>query len=177
MSGFREEALKLVTDNDYKVLVEVGVWKGELSRMLYRVAEQLYLVDPWEVAWNKFTRGTTGELYQCSMGEPPKTQDELDRMYRDVSSAMPNAVVIRKDSLAASDVIDNESVDFVYLDSVHTYEYCLLEIEFWLPKIKPGGMIAGDDYVPEDNAVAKAVDEMFGPQDIEDRTRTWSVRI
>ncbi len=173
MRGFREEALKLVTDNDYKILVEVGVWRGQLSKMLYQVANQLYLVDPWSLQWNKFER-PDGVPYECNMGEPFKTQEDLNKMYRDVSSAMPNAIVVRESSITAAMGFDDASVDFVYLDSIHTYEYCLSEIKSWLPKIKPGGMIAGDDYMTKQPEVSKAVDEIFGPQDTK---RTWGVKV
>ena len=85
----------------------------------------------------------------------------------------PKATVIRLDSIKAAKCIPNNSVDFVFLDSIHTYEYCKKEIIAWLPKIKPGGMIAGDDYRPEHLTVARAVDELLGKQDF----GIWSHRV
>lgn len=168
MGDFRQEALELVVSNNYKTVVELGVWKGELSRMFYAVVDRLILIDPWTVYHNTLPE------YTCTMGEPVKTQSELDQMYSDVLAAMPKAEVGRMTSLMAAERIPDASVDFVYLDSVHTYKHCKQEIIAWLPKIRPGGMIAGDDYIKDQPHVSRAVDEMFGPQDTD---RTWSKRI
>lgn len=171
--SFREEAIELVVSNGYTKLCEVGVWKGELSRMLAKVADELTLVDPMSVEWNNFMHGEFH--YTCRMGEREKTQDELDWLYTKIvrDYNLPNVRFLRLPSVQASLQVADKSLDFVYIDAVHTYEHCKQDIEAWLPKIKPGGMIAGDDYVPEHNAVAKAVDELLGTQE----NRTWSAKV
>jgi predicted O-methyltransferase YrrM len=55
----------------------------------------------------------------------------------------------------------DQSLDFVFIDLSHTYEDTLREIRTYLPKIKPGGIIAGHDYHPEWPGVIKAVNEAF----------------
>lgn len=154
---FRQEALELVVNNGYRSLVEVGVWKAELSGMLYGAAHHLILVDPWSVEWNRFSY--KGVTYECTMGEPFKSQAELDEMYLDVRGRFPRATVYRMDSVQASAYVSDRSVDFVFIDAVHTYEHCTADIKFWLPKIRSGGMIAGDDFYPPHNAVSRAVEE------------------
>ncbi len=173
--SFREEALQLVIDNDYKTIVEVGVWKGELSRMFYTVADSLTLVDPWSENWNWFSYPVVngGDTYECRMGEELKTQVELDEIYFDVLLSMPHAKFLRMPSTMAAELIPNESVDFVFIDAIHTYDHCRADILAWLPKIRPGGMIAGDDYVPEHKMVSKAVDELLETQ----TSRTWRHKI
>lgn len=56
----------------------------------------------------------------------------------------------------------DESLDFVFIDANHTYEYVKKDIEAWLPKIKKGGIIGGHDfnifYWP---GVVQAVTEKF----------------
>jgi predicted O-methyltransferase YrrM len=37
-------------------------------------------------------------------------------------------------------------VDYVYVDADHTYEGCTADLEAWWPLLRPGGLIAGDDY-------------------------------
>lgn len=170
--GFRYEAAQLVLDYGYRTLVEVGVWEGDLSALLYPLADQLILVDPWSVGWNRFPHQS--EIYECTMGLPFKNQNELDLMYQQVTAQFPKAVVLRMSSVEAAKSIPDHSVDFVYIDAVHTYEHCKADILAWLPKIRPGGMIAGDDYYKPHNAVSRAVDELFGPQDTD---RSWSVMI
>ena len=161
MSGFRQRCCQLITENGFKEVAELGVWKGDLSAMIYPLVRRLVLVDPYLLSWNDFEHTTVGR-YTCTMSEPLKTQDELDAMHDDIVTRFPRAEIFRMSSLLAAEMIEDKSLDMVFIDSVHTYDYCLREIRLWLPKVKIGGIIAGDDYVPEHEAVAKAVDEIFG---------------
>lgn len=77
----------------------------------------------------------------------------------------------RKTSLQAAAGFEDDSLDFVYIDANHAYEPCLADMEAWWPKLKQGGMMAGDDYgcLPEQQVefgdgkyffgVKRAVDE------------------
>lgn len=56
--------------------------------------------------------------------------------------------------------------DLVLVDGDHTYEGCKGDIEAWLPRLKPGGILALHDYrKPDENkphpGVDKAVDELL----------------
>lgn len=56
---------------------------------------------------------------------------------------------------------DDNSVDIIFIDAGHSYEAVKKDIQAWMPKMKPNGIIAGHDY----NSwvgVKKAVDERFG---------------
>ena len=58
----------------------------------------------------------------------------------------------------------DNSLDFIYIDALHTYEGCKKDIKLWWPKLKKGGLFSGHDYIngrlPEGNfGVKKAVDE------------------
>ena len=48
--------------------------------------------------------------------------------------------------------------DFVYIDGNHDYEFVLKDLETWFTKVKPGGIIFGDDYL-RPYGVSKAVNE------------------
>lgn len=63
-------------------------------------------------------------------------------------------------SLQAVDNFADQSVDFVYIDASHEYEDVKDDIQAWLPKVKPGGLLAGDDYYIYPG-VKKAVDELL----------------
>jgi cephalosporin hydroxylase len=54
--------------------------------------------------------------------------------------------LIIADSLTAARLFANASVDWVHLDARHDYAGVTADIQAWLPKIKPGGWISGDDY-------------------------------
>ena len=65
-------------------------------------------------------------------------------------------------SLTASRLFGDASVDWVHLDARHDYASVKADIQAWLPKVKPGGWLSGDDYDavkwPE---VIKAVGELL----------------
>jgi cephalosporin hydroxylase len=46
---------------------------------------------------------------------------------------------------AAAEFAD-EYFDWIYIDGNHQYEFVLLDLESYYPKVKAGGSIVGDDY-------------------------------
>lgn len=59
----------------------------------------------------------------------------------------------------ALDLFDDESLDFIYIDGyAHGGEEGGETIFDWYPKVRMGGVIAGDDYHPDWPLVCKAVD-------------------
>jgi Methyltransferase domain len=50
------------------------------------------------------------------------------------------------DSVAASRLFAEGSIEWVHLDARHDYEGVKADIHAWLPKIKSGGWLSGDDY-------------------------------
>lgn len=63
------------------------------------------------------------------------------------------------DSSKAASLFDNNSLDFVLIDADHSYEGCKKDILAWVPKLKKGGVICGDDYTAEGvrNAVSQII--------------------
>ena len=70
--------------------------------------------------------------------------------------------LIIADSVTASRLFSDASVDWVHLDARHDYASLDADIQAWLPKVKTGGWLSGDDY---DDAkwleVVKAVNELL----------------
>ena len=58
----------------------------------------------------------------------------------------------------------NDSLDFVFLDADHSYEAVMADIIVWLCKVKPGGILTGDDYSHCFPGVIRAVDELLGEE-------------
>ena len=50
------------------------------------------------------------------------------------------------DSVIASRLFADASIDWVHLDARHDYTNVTTDIQVWLPKVKPGGWLSGDDY-------------------------------
>ena len=65
------------------------------------------------------------------------------------------AVIVRKKSDDA--LLDvPKTVDFVYIDGNHAFNYVILDILYWSPKVRSGGIIACHDY--HDTPVRMAID-------------------
>ena len=45
----------------------------------------------------------------------------------------------------AADKFEDESVDLVFIDGAHDTDSVIRDIEVWLPKVKKGGVLCGDD--------------------------------
>lgn len=58
-------------------------------------------------------------------------------------------VLVVADSVSASRLFAAATLDWVHLDARHDYASICADIEAWLPKVKPGGWLSGDDYNQE----------------------------
>ncbi len=54
--------------------------------------------------------------------------------------------LIISDSVSAARLFSDASLDWVHLDARHDYVSVKADIEAWLPKVKVGGWLSGDDY-------------------------------
>ena len=78
------------------------------------------------------------------------------------------------ESTRAALLYDDCSLDFVYLDASHDYESVKADIMAWWPKIKVGGILAGDDFSEYHKGLRRAVKE-FGVEYAIDGVN-WIVR-
>jgi len=99
-------------------------------------------------------------------------------LYDDFRKAMEpiwgTFTVLRMDSLEAVQEFDDGSLDMVFIDTSHLYEPCKAEIVAYLPKLKPGGILAGHDWHMD--GVNTAVCECL-PNDIHVSYVTWWYQI
>ena len=144
MSNGKDCILTLLKEKRYKgTFVEVGTWMGDFAEALVKTTEckKLVCVDPYTF-FNDFS-------YRDSMNL--KLHLDAEKRYqvtkrRLESAAGPNRVEMkRKVSMDAVQDFPNESLDFVYIDANHEYKYALEDILNWYPKVKSGGILAGDD--------------------------------
>ncbi len=57
------------------------------------------------------------------------------------------------------------NLDLVFIDTPHDYPTIIADLRAWLPKVKPGGIIAGHDACAKWPSVCRALIEVFGEQD------------
>jgi len=81
---------------------------------------------------------------------------------RAVAAAYPTRTKILKGiSWEMAAKVEDESLDFVFIDASHMYEEVKKDILAWTPKVKPKGWIMGHDYCPRWGGVMQAVNEIF----------------
>ncbi|HEY1696533.1 MAG TPA: class I SAM-dependent methyltransferase [Polyangiaceae bacterium] len=160
------------------VAVEVGVALGHsIAFLARRVLEarkpiEVWAVDPWAgVARN-------GEQ-QHFLGARPCPGDftlflEMMRTY--AREELEIVRVLRLDSHRGAQVFAPGSCDLVLIDAAHDYDSVDADIRAWLPAVKAGGILAGDDHEPNYPGVEKACRKWFG-DDYEVRGTTWVKRI
>jgi hypothetical protein len=76
------------------------------------------------------------------------TQAKVDGLYEAAQARLEgqNVTFLREFSVEAAKRVPDRSLDFVYVDANHRYEYVVADIAAWLPKIRRGGIISGHDY-------------------------------
>jgi hypothetical protein len=57
------------------------------------------------------------------------------------------AILIEEDSSKALEFFEESSLDFIFIDTYMTYEQAVIDLKEWYPKIKPGGLFAGHDWI------------------------------
>ncbi|MHB8531974.1 MAG: class I SAM-dependent methyltransferase [Solirubrobacteraceae bacterium] len=130
------------------VCAEIGTWKGDFAAVIleHRRPEKLYLVDPWE-------HRAEGDYADASYGGRLEGgQQALDAMHDSVASRFAAGVasgqveIVRRRSTDAAATMPDESLDWVYIDGDHSYEGVKGDLEAYFRTVKPGGVLAGDDY-------------------------------
>jgi len=176
--GLHELCRRLVTPES--VVVEIGSFAGESTVVFAQHAKLVHAIDPWPASYaqdivagceNPQIRAVVGQLGVADMSRIEALFDARIEPYGNV----------RKIKARDADVVaqfDDGSIDCVYIDSIHTYEAVRDAIRRWLPKLKPGGVCAGHDYLRSDwPGVVAAVNEAFGAPGAVFRDTSWAVRL
>jgi SAM-dependent methyltransferase len=126
------------------VFVEVGSWYGRSAAyMAVEIANSgkqidFYCVDTWrgseDLPWmanHLATRG--GSAF-------PFFRENMQG-----GGVWSLIKTIQQPSARAANSFEDESLDFVMIDGAHDYASVRDDVRAWLRKVKPGGVIAGDD--------------------------------
>jgi SAM-dependent methyltransferase len=155
--ALRDELPEFFKKLGFKVGAEIGVLRGEFTEKLCRAGLKMYAIDPWEY-YKNYKRHPQEEKMEDIMAEATKRLAPYD------------CTLIKKSSMEALEDFKDDSLDFVYIDGNHSIRYIVEDIYEWYRKVKPGGIIAGHDYVDLMNnpyglmncRVKSAVDLMTG---------------
>ncbi len=125
--------------------VEIGVKRGDYSKVLCDNIPNVELscIDPY-----------------CYLGKH-LTQEKQDKFYKEAKEKLSqyNVTFIKKFSMDALDDFEDGSLDFIYIDGNHEFDYVVQDIIYWSKKVKKGGIVACHDYLNFFRAgVVQAVD-------------------
>jgi len=138
---------------------EVGVWKGDnAADILEHLAPaQLFLVDPYAAyaEYSDFARRHGGDAkWHKWLGT------DWDGIYQSVVdrfAAHPSVRIMRMKSPEAAASLNNQLLDFVYIDGNHDLPAVLADLRAWWPKIRGCGVLAGHDHWHRQPGVVEAV--------------------
>lgn len=135
------ELIALWRDLGYTVGAEIGTEAGRYAEEICRGVPglKLYCVDPY-LAYARYTDHVS--------------QSRLDNFYNVAVSRLNkqnkfDAEIIRATSLEAVKRFAPGSLDFVFIDGNHHFDFVVQDIIAWAPIVRPGGIVAGHDYKPE----------------------------
>ena len=132
----RNNLPELFNELGFTTGAEIGVASGRFSKILCEGMPNLFLycVDAWKVYAPDYRDYTDQAL--------------LTGLYEDAKKRLApyNIKFIKNFSMNALKSVEDESLDFVYIDANHEYPFVTLDLVHWTKKVRPGGIIAGHDY-------------------------------
>lgn len=151
-----------VKANDWRYGAELGVWYGETFKHLVQncpnlnlLGVDLYQEQPQNSGPQRYFPGEDGHMW------------EHEKYYADVkkfcSTTNGRATIYRGTTIEASTRVEDESLDFVFIDADHSFEGVDQDIIHWSPKVKSGGYIIGHDihWPSVKQAVEKHYDKQY----------------
>jgi hypothetical protein len=139
------------------VFVEVGCWKGRSAAFLG--VEILRSGKPIALHCVDHFKGSDEEAHRADPSLNSLRAMFETNMAPCVAAGLDLTVHAATSAEAAATFADG-SVDFLWLDAGHDHDSVASDIAAWLPKVKAGGVLGGDDW-PMDG-VARAVREALG---------------
>ncbi|MXU64542.1 class I SAM-dependent methyltransferase [Oceanomicrobium pacificus] len=122
----REELISLLPPD--AVGAEIGVAFGDFTKRLLEIARpsELHLIDLWQ-----------GERYSAG-------RESVERLAAKEPDGRCRIHI--GTSLEMLEKLPDRSLDWAYLDTDHTYATTAAELAILARKLKPDGILAGDDY-------------------------------
>ena len=134
-----EAVLRRVARPGMRVL-EIGTWKGLSTSVIARVVQEVgghvYCIDTW--AGNVGVGGAHKQVLVTDVFAVFRTNMKLLGLWEVVRP-------IYMDSAVAPEILKDQFFDVIFIDADHRYEFVKGDVTRLLPKLKPGGIICGDD--------------------------------
>lgn len=157
------KALLPLLPKDNIVIAEIGVYRGKGTAM-------------WNV--DLINAGINYEYFAIDnflgLGEgETHDKDYYQIVKENLNTIINNIHLIKNNSEEESKNYPDNYFDIVYLDADHDERSVKNDILHWLPKVKKGGVICGDDYVDIWPGVKIAVDSFFKEVNFIGKQQWW----
>jgi predicted O-methyltransferase YrrM len=143
------------------IFVELGCFKGKSTSFIgVEIHNQkrdinFYAVDSFGGATN------SNDANEIKAYQEININSMMEEYLQNTSKVKDYITTIFRLSHEAANQFSDNLVDAIFIDAGHSFEAVKKDIEAWLPKMKPNGIIAGHDYWAWEG-VNKAVNEKFG---------------
>jgi hypothetical protein len=125
----------IIRELNFKVGAEIGTEHGFYAAKICEANPQakLYCIDPYLVV----------PYY-----EGYKDQEQINEHFVVAQRRLKgkNHEFIKKLSMDAVKDFEPNSLDFVFIDANHYFEWVVNDVIYWSRKVKPGGIVYGHDY-------------------------------
>lgn len=113
------------------IVAEIGVDKGDFSEEILKRTQpqKLHLIDVWDSK-----RYHLGKKLHVET----KFEEEINKGQLAINFGYSTDVVSQ---------FEDNYFDWIYIDTEHSYSLTKRELELYAPKVKPGGIISGHDYI------------------------------
>ena len=164
---------RFVKEKGYTRGAELGVWDGRFYRHmttqcpnLWLIGVDLYAPQPDNEGPEKWVPFENGHAW------------DHDLYYEQIMKHIEfigRGEFIRDYTYNAADLVEDGSLDFIFIDADHSEQGVRTDIEKWTPKVKPGGMIFGHDI--DWPGVKKVVEENYGSNYTKTHDNVWYVNV
>ncbi len=138
--GHYTHLAKLINDNHYKKVIEIGCAYANLSEYLLENTslERLYSIDPYKFYDNGMPGLENEEYYEILHAY---VSGKMFPKYNDRFSLLRVSSQVGFMGFKSS----NEDIDMVFIDGNHDYQFVKKDIELYSTLLKPGAILSGHD--------------------------------
>jgi hypothetical protein len=135
-------SIEIINHFKFTEIAEIGVLRGNFAFQILSscpLVINYYMIDPWRNLddWNKPAN---------------KDNSTFEKIYKEALSktefASSKRKILRGKTVEVIDKIENESLDFIYIDGDHTLKGITIDLINCWNKIRENGFIIGDDFCP-----------------------------
>jgi hypothetical protein len=180
----RKELIGCIGPGRIGSMVELGVWEGEFSEFCEQaLAPARYtLIDFWRYDRYSFVLEDAPQMRELRSiytayfkGDPDAALEAAYQTVRSRFMGKPNVDILRADVAEAAARFADGSLDMIYLDANHTYEYVLRDLLLWFPKLRPGGLFICNDFYEGEAAARQNLGVIPAYTTFSKRVRTYPV--